>query len=126
MVAASGNDGAAQVAYPGADPHVIAVTAVDAAKRSYSRANYGREVDFAAPGVDVLVAEGKGVAYRTGTSYASAVLSGMVAHRLATGRGSISVDRLRDELRKSSEDLGNKGRDARYGWGLARIPGCDF
>jgi hypothetical protein len=126
MVAASGNDGAAQVAYPGADPNVIAVTAIDAAKRSYSRANYGSEVDFAAPGVDVLVAEGAGVTYRTGTSYASAVLSGMVAHKLATERGPISVDRLRDDLRKTSEDLGNKGRDARFGWGLARIPGCDF
>jgi hypothetical protein len=126
LVAASGNDGVARVAYPGADPNVIAVTAIDAAKRRYTRANYGREVDFAAPGVDVLVAEGTGVVYRTGTSYASAVLSGMVAHKLATGRGTATVDSLRKDLQKTTEDLGSKGRDERFGWGLARIPGCDF
>ena len=124
MVAASGNDGAAQVAYPGSDPNVIAVTAIDAAKRPYRKANYGAEVEFAAPGVDVLVAEGDGVAYRTGTSYASAVVSGMVAQTLAGQRGSASIDSLRNDLRKSTEDHGNRGRDARFGWGLARIPGC--
>jgi hypothetical protein len=124
LVAASGNDGVERVSYPGSDPAVIAATAVDAAKRLYGSASFGAEVEFAAPGVDVLVAEGDGLAYRSGTSYAAAVLSGVIAHRLAAPGGGGSVDGMRADLRTASEDLGRVGWDPRFGWGLARLPDC--
>ena len=124
LVAASGNEGEARVSYPGADPNVIAVTAVDAAKRLYTRASYGLEVEFAAPGVDVLVAEGNGSAYRTGTSYAAGVVSGVIAHDLAASRGRKTADAVRESLRGSSEDLGIAGHDPRFGWGLVQISDC--
>jgi hypothetical protein len=123
LVAAAGNDATADVAYPGADPNVIAVTALDAAKRLYSNASVGDEVEFAAPGVDVLVAEGEGTAYRTGTSYAAAVLSALIAHEIGAGK-LVDRDALRDILRSASEDLGESGRDAQFGWGLPRLPEC--
>ncbi|MGI1663681.1 S8 family serine peptidase [Palleronia sp. KMU-117] len=123
LVAASGNDAAAEVAYPGSDPAVIAVTALDAAKRPYGNASVGDEVEFAAPGVDVLVAEGDGTAYRTGTSYAAAVLSALVAHEIAAGRVTDSAQ-IRELLQTASEDLGDSGRDALFGWGLPRLPDC--
>ena len=123
LVAASGNDAAADVAYPGADPNVIAVTALDAAKRLYANASVGEAVEFAAPGVDVLVAEGDGTAYRTGTSYAAAVLSAVIAHEIGAGKLA-DRDGVREILRAASEDLGETGRDALFGWGLPRLPKC--
>jgi subtilisin family serine protease len=123
LVAASGNDATAAVAYPASDPAVIAVTALDAAKRPYRDASIGDEVEFAAPGVDVLVAEGEGTAYRTGTSYASAVLAALVAHEIGAGRVTSAED-VRALLSSGSEDLGESGRDAQFGWGLPRLPDC--
>ncbi len=64
LVAATGNEGRSQVAYPAADPHVIAITAIDARLRLFRSANTGPEVDFAAPGVDILVVGEEGNAYR--------------------------------------------------------------
>ena len=122
MVAAAGNAGRDQVAYPASDPRVIAVTAVDAAKRLYRKANTGKQVDFAAPGVDLLVPRNRGSAYRTGTSYAAAVASGLIAQELARGR----IDRrtLMNRLKSRAEDLGAAGHDSRFGWGLLKTPGC--
>jgi subtilisin family serine protease len=102
---------------------VIAVTALDAAKRLYGNASIGDEVEFAAPGVDVLVAEGEGTAYRTGTSYAAAVVSALVAHEIAAGRVADPA-RIRELLQTVAEDLGDSGRDALFGWGLPRLPDC--
>jgi hypothetical protein len=123
LVAASGNDAASDVAYPGADPNVIAVTALDAAKRLYRDASVGEAVEFAAPGVDVLVAEGDGTAYRSGTSYAAAVLSALIAHEIGNGKLG-DREAVRDILRAASEDLGESGRDVLFGWGLPKLPEC--
>ncbi|WP_296709168.1 S8 family serine peptidase [Rhodoblastus sp.] len=81
LIAAAGNDGrAAPPAFPGADPHVIAISAVDEQSRLYDRANRGGYVALAAPGVDVLVAA-PGGAYdlTSGTSVACAEVSGVAA-----------------------------------------------
>jgi hypothetical protein len=81
LIAAAGNDGrAAPPAFPGADPHVIAISAVDEQSRLYDRANRGGYVALAAPGVDVLVAA-PGGAYdlTSGTSVACAEISGVAA-----------------------------------------------
>jgi subtilisin family serine protease len=122
MVAASGNDGAADVAFPASDPNVIAVSAVDAAGRIYSRANRGEDVDFVAPGVDVLVIEGQTATYRSGTSYAAAAATGVIAHLFAGGAR--SGGEIADLLRDSARDLGTPGHDRMFGWGLLQLQGC--
>jgi subtilisin family serine protease len=122
MVAATGNGGRNAVAYPASDPRVIAITAVDAAKRLYRKANKGAEVDFAAPGVDLLVPRRSGSAYRTGTSYAAAVASGLIAQELARAPASRSA--LVSRLRARALDLGPAGKDSDYGWGLLQSSGC--
>jgi subtilisin family serine protease len=122
LVGASGNDARNEVAFPGAAPEVIAVTAVDAGKEIYPLASYGEKVEFSAPGVDVLVAEPGGVAYRSGTSYAAAVLSALAAHKL--GAGLQTPEEVRASLRESAEDLGPEGWDEKFGWGLVRLPEC--
>lgn len=121
LVAAAGNDRRA-VAYPASDPRVIAVTAVDAARRLYRSSNSGLEVDFAAPGVDVLVPSLRGPAYRSGTSYAAAIAAGVLARELA--RGPTSRSGLIERLRGGAIDLGTAGKDALYGWGLIQATGC--
>lgn len=122
MVAATGNAGRDQVAYPASDPRVIAVTAIDAAKRLYRKANKGPEVDFAAPGVDVLLPQSRRTAFRSGTSYATGIVTGLIAQELA--RGAASRRTLVDRLRKNAEDLGTSGRDPLFGWGLVKSRGC--
>ena len=122
LVAATGNQGRGQVAYPAADPHVIAVTAIDARLRLYRAANRGDEVDFAAPGVDLLVSDSGGRSYRSGTSYAAAIASAIIAHEVGKGvRGKTAIV---DALKRDARDLGAAGHDSDFGWGLLQLPGC--
>ncbi len=85
VVAAAGNNGPkSPPAFPGADPSVMAVTATDASDRLLKAANQGKYVTIAAPGVDVLVpAPGGSVQLTTGTSVATAIVSGVAALLLA-------------------------------------------
>ncbi len=122
LVAATGNDGAGSVAFPASDPNVIAVTAVDGRKRLYRSANRGSDVDFAAPGVDLSLIENGKTVHRSGTSYAAAIVSAVVAREVA--RGAESRQAITDALRASAEDLGTPGRDSQFGWGLVRISDC--
>jgi hypothetical protein len=92
VVAAAGNGGPqAAPSYPAAYPGVIAVTALDAQKRLYTRANRGAYVAIAAPGVDVwvpLATEGGKVKgkYMSGTSFASPFVAAAVAQNLAQAK----------------------------------------
>lgn len=122
LVAAVGNEGRGVVAYPAADPNVIAITAVDARQRLYGAANTGSETAFAAPGVDLLVASGSGSGYRSGTSYATAIASAVIAHEI--GRGAKGRQGVISALRRDARDLGQPGRDSRFGWGLMQLSGC--
>lgn len=85
LIAAVGNAGPrAPPLYPGADPHVIGVTATDADDKLMPQASRGRQVALAAPGVDVLaVAPDGGYALTSGTSVAAAHVSGVAALMLA-------------------------------------------
>lgn len=123
MVASVGNDPRAPVAYPASDPSVIGVTAVDADKKLYRKASRGDGVDFAAPGVDLRVPSGRnGSAFRSGTSYASAALTALIAIELSKNGG--SLDSILRTLSERAEDLGNVGPDAEFGFGMAQSSGC--
>lgn len=122
MVAAAGNDGAAIGAFPAAAGPVIAVTAVDAAGRRYVAANTGPHIEFAAPGVDLYVAQRNGGNYASGTSFAAPIVTALAARLMARGVG--TVDGIRARLRSQSSDLGIPGRDTSFGWGLAHANGC--
>lgn len=120
LVAAAGNDSAG-VAYPASDPNVLAITAVDARSRPYQKANRGREIDFAAPGVDIRLHGPEGTTFRSGTSYAAALGAAVVAHHMAGPDGAAP---LYDRLRASARDLGAAGHDRTFGWGLLQSPTC--
>ncbi len=117
LIAAVGNTGKMTNAYPAAAGPVIAVTAVDAASRLYRSASTGGHVELAAPGVDVFAAGG----FRTGTSFAAPIVTALAARLRARGAGAGAI---RGQLRQGVTDLGAAGRDAQFGFGLVRSPGC--
>ena len=121
IVAAAGNNGArAPFSYPAAAPGVVAVTATDAKNRIYTQANQGPYITLAAPGVDVVVPSSDDkVAFKSGTSYGAALVSGIAA-LLVERVGRIPEAELRAMLAKSVRDLGPPGRDRIYGHGLVR------
>ncbi|MEO1138219.1 MAG: S8 family serine peptidase [Pseudomonadota bacterium] len=122
MIAAAGNNRSGASFYPAASPDTIAITAVDANGRLYRQANFGRHIEFAAPGVDLYVAWGSGGSYRSGTSFAAPVVTALLARQAS--RGGVSLKGARSLLRRSARDLGPGGRDTRYGHGLVQSGGC--
>ena len=120
IVAAAGNGGAdAPPAFPAAYGSVIAVTAIDVADRLYASANRGSYIAVAAPGVDILT-PGLDHAHQlqTGTSFAAAHVSGIVA-LLLDRNPELSGEQVRRALTKAAGDLGAPGRDDEYGAGRA-------
>ncbi len=119
IVAAAGNAGAqSPPLYPGADPNVMAVTATDEHDRLFSDANQGSYVAVAAPGVNVLVpAPDGGVQLTTGTSVASAHVSGVAALLLAE-EPSRTPEEIRAILVDTAKHLGSNGINPQFGAGL--------
>ncbi len=118
LIAAVGNAGPkSPPLYPGADPRVIGVTAVDEADQLYKGANIGAQVAIAAPGVDVMVpAPEDAYQLTTGTSVSAAHVSG-VAALLLEKHPEADAQTILEVLTSSATRLGNK-RDDRLGWGL--------
>ena len=116
VVAAAGNGGnKASPVYPAAQPGVIAVTAVDRDLKLYRKANVGNYIDFAAPGVDVWSANAKGSGkFFSGTSYAVP----FVTASLTLLNKEVGPRMAYQQLQVTARDLGNKGRDSEFGWGL--------
>ncbi|MDW0108686.1 S8 family peptidase [Sporosarcina aquimarina] len=134
IVASAGNeeygDNKDSVQYPAKYPTVIAVTAVNAYKERFLEASMGPEVELAAPGVDIISTyprdlddDGKKDGYYelSGTSMASPHVSGIAA-LLKERFPDITNIRLRSILANAAEDLGAKGRDRQFGYGLVRYP----
>lgn len=123
LVAAAGNGGpAAAPLYPAAYDGVIAVTAVDDAKRLYRWANQGDYIDFAASGVKVLTTRADGsVGRESGTSMATPVVSAKVACLLASSP-ELTLAQVVEQLQQQAQDLGEPGKDNQYGYGLLTRP----
>ncbi|MGL4439138.1 MAG: S8 family serine peptidase [Bosea sp. (in: a-proteobacteria)] len=121
-VAAAGNAGpGSPPLFPASDTNVIAVTALDANDKVFPMANRGRHIAVAAPGVDVLVAQtASGYGTTTGTSVATAHVSGLVA-LLIERDAKLNVAQVRSLLTSTARDLGTPGPDAEFGAGMINI-----
>ncbi len=123
-VAAAGNWGRAEPAYPAAYDEVIAVTAFGRNGELYDKANRGSFIDFAAPGVEIWTAVPEGGRVQSGTSFAVPYVAAQVAVEVAQGTAT-DPDSLRELLRPRVTDMGSPGRDDDYGWGfVANAPSC--
>jgi subtilisin family serine protease len=120
MVAASGNAGPkSPPLYPGANAHVIAISATDAQDRLFAASNRGSYIAVAAPGVDIfLPAPDDKYQMTSGTSFSAAFVSGLVALMLERNPA-LKPDEVRAMLMQTARDLGVPGRDDLFGAGEA-------
>lgn len=130
VVAAAGNEGTAAPQYPAAYDGVLAVGATDDRDRIWSGSSYGRWVDLAAPGGGVfsLSLEG-GFERRSGTSFATPIVSG-VAALLRARNPELDVAEVAAALRAGTVPLADgvrrfgRGRlDAALAFAKASAPG---
>ncbi|MDQ0254449.1 putative cell wall-binding protein [Evansella vedderi] len=128
IVAAAGNSGKEDgsgnnVYYPAKFDSVIAVSAIDQELKRASFSSTGDEVEFTAPGVDILSTYLNGeLAMASGTSFAAPHVTGFLA-LLKEKYPTKTNGQLREVLQKYVMDLGTPGRDRLYGYGLVTYTG---
>ena len=123
VVASAANDGgvagdAGAKWYPAAYPGVIAVTAVNSDGSAQEGASTGSWITIAAPG-ESLTSEprgGQGYVTVTGTSFATAVVSGTVALMLAR-EPTLSPAEIKSRLERTAVSPGDGVRDNTVGYG---------
>ncbi|WP_373777217.1 S8 family serine peptidase [Glaesserella sp.] len=116
---------------PELEPYYLSVVAVDTDKNLETYSNHcgvSKQWCIAAPGTFTLInTEGAdtrkkidGLATESGTSYAAPVVTGSLA-LLKERFAYFTPTQIRDTLLTTAEDLGEKGVDDQYGWGLIDI-----
>lgn len=137
LVCAAGNEGNKKrntIGFPGKFPQTIAVTAVDPNRQSTDFSSAGYESELCAAGVNIYSTyPGNSYAKLSGTSMATPIISGAAALIQAKGiyryRRFLSPKEVRFLLHMYTEDLGGKGWDPYYGYGLfsfGRLNQSDF
>ena len=108
--------------YPACSSQTIAVASLDEeGEFDIFNSNYGSGIDFAAPGVNVTsAAVGGGTCTKTGTSMAAPHLAAAAAY-VKLFHPDYTVTQLYDELAACAVDLGDSGKDERYGWGCVDL-----
>lgn len=121
IVAAAGNDQAAQLAWPAADARVISVGAVDRLEQQVSFSNSGAQLQLTAPGYGVQTAwlDGERVQV-SGTSASSPVVAGAIAAVMSQLPG-LSARDAADLLVRTANDGGVPGDDPAYGHGILNL-----
>jgi hypothetical protein len=131
MVASGGNefDAGNVPVFPASWPHVMTVAAVDSQLRSALFSNENEGIDLSAPGEALLSAVpaafdydgvADGYTLLDGTSY-SAPLAAAAAAWAAAARPSLSTTQIIWALTSAARDLGPRGWDQRFGWGLLQV-----
>lgn len=112
VVAAAGNSGEA-VSYPGAYPESIAVSASDSEDKLADFSSRGPEVDFVAPGVDIVSTWHNGnTVSLSGTSMAAPHVTGLAALATAQGaRGLNGPNGVMAALQKATKTIGLKAEE---------------
>jgi subtilisin family serine protease len=119
LVAAVGNDNTSELFYPAAYEQAIAVSAIDQNDIRAGFSNYGTYLDFCAPGVNVVSTGRDGNYYMAnGTSFSAPFVAGLIA-LILSDNPQLTAEEVKTNLRTHAEDLGEKGWDQYYGWGLA-------
>lgn len=121
IVAAAGNDQAAQLAWPAADARVLSVGAIDAAEQQVRFSNSGAQLQLTAPGYGVQTAWLDGQrASVNGTSVSAPLVTGAVAAMMSQNP-SLTPQQAAQLLLLSANDGGAPGADPVYGHGMLNL-----
>lgn len=123
LIAAAGNKGESlsedSIAFPAAEPGVLAVTATDRRDQLASFSLTGPQAGLSAPGVNIFSdywQNRSGYASIDGTSMASPFVAG-VAALVWSLHPEFTAEQVKILLENSALDLGTPGRDSNYGFG---------
>ena len=122
MVAAAGNEGADYTQFPASYEGVISVGAVNKNKSLTEYSSYGVSTDLVAPG-DNIYAPTYGLEKKStfevlsGTSMSAPMVTGTVS-LLLSKYPDLNAAQVEYILKKTATDLGTKGFDAKYGYGM--------
>ena len=121
VVASVGNEGIRGVTFPARYEGVIGVTSVDAKGRQSAFANYGEEVDLAAPGIGVHAAwSGDETVSFSGTSSSTAFVTGALAAEISRNPG-MKPDQVQDMLYQYANEAEKPGEDLWTGHGILNV-----
>lgn len=123
IVAASGNDGQDDAAYPAAYPGVISVGAVDARGVQLDFSNYGEYLSLTAPGYMVNAAwPGNRYVRMSGTSMSAPLVTGAIAAAMSPGTGErLSATEAAALVMAYTDETGIPGPDSQYGSGILNL-----
>lgn len=120
LVAASGNSSGNSwdnsIQYPAAYANVISVGATDNKDTIALFSIHNSAVDLSAPGVDIYSTVLSNYSFKSGTSMAAPMVSG-VAALLRSRYSTLTPGQVKKVLEKTATDLGTSGWDEYYGYG---------
>lgn len=121
IVAAAGNEGYANLAYPARYPGVIAVGAVDATGLTAPFSNSGQSLAIAAPGTAITAAwlGDQAIAF-SGTSASVPLVGGAIAYILADQRY-LTPSAAAAIVLQNADESGAPGTDPAYGYGILNL-----
>ena len=126
VVAAVGNDSLNNIKYPAALEGIIAVGGIDMSGERCEYSNRGKEISVVAPAnfiytTDIMGSLGYSSSnyfpYFSGTSAACPQVSGVAALMLSANPN-LTCFKVKELMQISARDLGEKGWDESYGYGL--------
>jgi subtilisin family serine protease len=118
VVAAMGNDGTDEPAFPAAFPDVVAVGAVDRLDRRAAWSNIGSHISLVAPGVDIFSTYLKDdYKSKDGTSMAAPHVSGAAA-LVKSCNPSLTASEIAQILKDTAYTISQQVPDDQYGYGL--------
>lgn len=124
VVASAGNDNTSKAHYPSDYEHVFSVASLDVnATERRSSSNFGKGIDLAAPGSDIVSTKAgtkDEVVSMSGTSMASPVVAATAAFMRAVNPD-LSVDDIEYYLEKTADDLYTEGWDEYTGFGRVNV-----
>lgn len=123
IVAAAGNDGQEDAAYPAAYPGVISVGAVDARGEQLDFSNFGNYLSLTAPGLQVNAAwPGNTYVRLSGTSVSAPLVTGAIAATMSPGTGIVmEASEAARLVMDFSDEAGIPGPDSQYGSGILNL-----
>lgn len=116
VVTASGNSALGWVSHPANNPYAWAVGAVNESLNKANFSNFGQALDFVAPGTNIDLDS----ANVNGTSFSSPSIAAAAAVLKGSFPG-LSINEIGDAFICTVVDLGDKGWDPNFGWGMVQI-----